>query len=192
MRGDGMNGLAIAIFIGCLFLLIGPALLGGWIGGRFGKGGRVGGAMLGIGVGFLVTTATFFESTWSPPPRLTLEVPEQFPHEWVYLITDPSSSTEVRWSGVDAPFMSRSTTLKVPPSGIVRVRDLGRIDGDNVEATLSNGKKQWGKAGINAPKAFGGLRMVAYGFVEYPGNEPEPGSVDEATLSALLTSREAR
>ncbi len=192
-----MGGLAIAIGAASLLMIAVPAGVLGTLGylvmrKRAGALGAVAGALLGATGGVLAVTATFFESTWSPQPTLTLDVPPGFRHEWVLIIADPASPTELVWAGVDAPFLSQSARLKVPPSGVVRVRALGRLDGDDVRATLSTGATSWGRAGLNAPPGLGGSgRLVAFGFVPYPGKEPEIGSLTLAALEALVRAREA-
>lgn len=194
-----MEALALAIAAASLALVAVPAVVFGSLGyvalrKRAGAAGAVGavlGALLGAGAGALAVTATFFESTWSPPIALRLDVPAGFRHEWVVLIADPAASADVAWGGVDAPFLSRQGRLAVPMSGVVRVRDLGVLDGGDVEATLSTGQKQWGRAGLNAPPGVGPGRLVAFSFAPYPGREPDLGALDPAALGALLREREA-
>ncbi|HEU4536101.1 MAG TPA: hypothetical protein VFS00_18380, partial [Polyangiaceae bacterium] len=97
----------------------------------------------------------------------------------------------VAWTGVDAPFLSRHGRNAVPKSGVVRVRDLGPIDGGDVSARLSTGQTSWGRAALNAPPAVGPSRLVAFNFVPYPGAEPDLGALEPAALAALLREREA-
>lgn len=191
-----MEGLAIAIGVASLLMVAVPTGLLGGLGylvlrPRAPMLGAVLGALLGASGGVLVTLATFFESTWSPPPTLRFEVPAGFRHEWVVLIVDPAATAEVAWTGVDAPFLSRHGRLAVPLSGVVRVRDLGAIDGGDVNASLSTGPTSWGRAALNAPPAVGPSRLVAFNFVPYPGTEPDLGALSPAELTALLHAREA-
>jgi hypothetical protein len=196
MRGDGMAGLALAIGAACIALVFAPAAIGGVLGylalrGRVGAFGALLGGLLGAGAGALAVTATFFESTWSPPQTLLLEVPAGFAHEWVVLIADPTASADVAWGGFDAPFTSRRARLAVPSSGVLRVRDLGPLDGADVEAFLSTGKRQGGRASLNAPPGVGPGRLAAFHFASYPGREPDLGSLAPAALAARLRALEA-
>jgi hypothetical protein len=196
MRSDGMEGLAIAIAAASLAMVVVPAALGGVLGylalrKHQGAVGALVGALLGGAGGVLGVTATFFESTWSPPPSLTIEVPPGFGHEWVVFIADPSAGATITWAGFDAPFTSRHARVAVPASGVVRVRELGLLDGGGVRARLSTGVDATGSASKGAPPGVGPGRLVAYVFAPYPGREPDLGSLDPAALGALLRAREA-
>lgn len=191
-----MEGLAIAIAVASLAIVVVPAGLGGVLGyvalrKRQGALGALAGALLGGAGGVLGVTATFFEDTWSPPPSLTIEAPPGFAHEWVVFIADPSAGTAITWTGVDAPFTSRRARIAVPASGVLRVRDLGRIDGGGVRARLATGVEATGAVAKPAPPGIGPGRFVAYGFAPYPGREPDLGSLEPGALEALLRAREA-
>ncbi|MDQ3032708.1 MAG: hypothetical protein M3Y87_09845 [Myxococcota bacterium] len=194
MGGDGMQGLALAIFGAMLCMVAVPALAAGALGWlvarrRAGWLGALVGALLGGVLGAIAVTATFFEDVWSPRPTVTVEVPAGFAHEWVYLVGDPSSSVEVEWSGVDVPFSARSGRIAAPRSGIVRVRTLEHLDGGNVGAQLSIdgtlGPESQGSGGLNTPPGLGSGRVVTFGFASYPGTEPEPPT-DPAALAARI------
>jgi hypothetical protein len=193
-----MEGLALAILGASVCMLIVPALVVGALGwfvarGRHGAIGAIVGALLGAVIGCIAVTATFFEDVWSPPAIVAIDAPAGFAHEWVYVVGDPTVSTELDWRGIDAPFMARHTTLTVPRSGVVRVRSLDRLDGGHVEATLSiagsPARPSMGRAGLSLPHGFGSGRVVAFGFAPYPGREPEP-PVDPAALAARVTELE--
>lgn len=193
-----MEALALAILGASVCMVVVPALVVGALGwflgrGRHGWAFGLMGAMLGGLVGCVAVAATFFEDAWSPPATVEIEAPPGFAHEWVYLVGDPSSSLELDWRGIDAPFTSRHARLTVPRSGVVRVRALGVLDGGHVDATLSiaggPAAPSMGRSGLALPPGFGSGRMVAFGFAPYPGTEPEP-PVDPAALAARITSLE--
>lgn len=170
MGGDGMNGLAVAILVAMILTVaagFGLFFLGGWLlGGWFGlaRGPRwllgLGAGALGVGVGFLAVTATFYESTWNPPPTLALAVAPGFARKWVVLLEDPSSPRELRWTGRDAPFSGRTAAVEVPPSGVVRVRSFDWLAGrGDARVVWSDGARQSGYGGGPAPD---GLRASSY------------------------------
>lgn len=94
----------------------------------------------------------------------------------------------MQWSGSWTP----TATLTVPASGVLRVRDLGIIDGGNVQATLRGGTTHVGFFGVNAPAALGGGRMAGYCFAPWPGTEPDIAMADEATVVARIRELEGR
>ena len=197
MRGDGMDGLALAILLASLCILIAPALVLGTLGyvvsrKRRGWLGALAGVVIGLGAGALGVVATFMESTWDPPMELTLEVPPAFAHDQVLIVADPTASTEIDWRGLDVPLMARTASLAVPPSGVVRVRELGALDGGGVNAQLSSGETHWGMTAMNAPSSLGGGRVVAYCFRPYPFCQPELTPTDPDGLEALILEREGR
>ena len=196
MRGDGMDGLALAIVLASLCILIAPALVFGSLGyvaarKRRGWLGALIGVVIGLGAGAVGVVATFMESTWDPPGELTLEVPPGFAHEWVLILADPTVSTEIDWRGLDVPLMARTASLAVPPSGVVRVRALGMVDGGDVRAQLSSGETQWGIVAMSAPSGVGAGRVVAYCFRPYPFCQPDLTPTDPDALRALILEREA-
>lgn len=193
-----MEGLALAIFGAMICMVVVPALFFGGLGwlalrGQYGWVGGLVGAALGVGVGAIAVTMTFFEDTWSPPRLLELEVPAGFAHEWVYVVGDPAVSTEVAWSGVSLPFTSPRGRVSVPRSGVVRVRSLAHLDGERVDAVLvrggGSGPRNVSFAALTLPPAAGSGRVVAFGFAPWPGREPEPPS-DPDALAARIAELE--
>lgn len=69
-------------------------------------------------------TATFYESSFSPPPELRLTAPAGFDAPWVVLLEDPRGRTLV-WDESALPFMTTTAELALPPSGVVRIRSFG-------------------------------------------------------------------
>jgi hypothetical protein len=189
---DGFEGLALAIFGAMACMLVVPALIGAalgylalrrrspWLGVALGV--VVGGLIGAVAVGF-----TFFEDTMRPPPQLSVDVPPGFQHEWVFFLADPTSRHAIEWEGRWTP----SARVAVPRSGVLRVRDLGRLDGDLVEVSLSDGRTDGARAAVNVPVGLGGGRMVAFGFASWPGTEPDVGLLDDDALVARIRALEA-
>jgi hypothetical protein len=188
-RVDGFEGLAAAILCAIVALVVIPGVLGALIGRAFAKESRVAGAVIGGVVGVLLGSIavgfTFFETTMRPPPRLTLEAPTGFAHEWVFLVGDPAVSREVVWEGSWTP----EARVSVPRGGVVRVRSLGRLDGDLVSVSM-NGRDNTSFGACNVP-SLGAGRVVMYGFAPWPGTEPEPDCSDPAAFEARVRALEA-
>lgn len=186
---DGFEGLAAAILCAMIALVVIPGALGALLGRALSKESRLAGAVIGGAVGVLLGSVvmgfTFFEDVMCPPPRLTIEAPAGFSHEWVFLVGDPSVSREVVWTGSWTP----EARLSVSRGGVVRVRELGRLDGELVEVTL-NGRPSVSFGACNAP-GLGAGRVVMYGFAPWPGTEPEPDCMDVTALEARVRAHEA-
>ncbi len=199
MQGDG---LAQAILIGMALIIaagLGVGLLlsrmlahrFGWSGSKRVSAGLGLGA-LGIGAGALAVIATFYESTWDPPPLLTLNAPPGFTHTWVIVLEDPAASQALSWQGVALPFLGKRTALDVPPSGIVRVRDLGELRGRaDIDARWNDGSSSTGQAGGPAPKSTGANIFGAFNRVKgESAAQDEPPFGDEVALGAYIAARE--
>jgi hypothetical protein len=119
---------------------------------------------------------------------LTLDIPADFAHESVVLITDPSVSNAVVWSGGDWPFSVKQGHIAVPKSGIVRVKNLGIIDGHVVDAMLSDGRigREFTVAEIDSGRA------ASFNFVEEDKRtEPAMAVANSPTFSAYIRGRES-
>jgi hypothetical protein len=134
--GDRLGGLALLISILTILIVLGGLLLGvllsrtlarrlGWSGAKLLL------ATLGlgaIGVGVLFVIANFREDIWAPPRLVTFNAAPGFTQNWVILLADRrSGSVQLVWDGVEMPFFGKKTVIDIPPSGIVRVRDLSGL-----------------------------------------------------------------
>lgn len=203
MGGDGLGGLAMAIFIVMLAMVAGGFailfLIGRAIGRRMGlsRGRRVAlGIVSGVGgilLGLLAVAATFFESSWAPPPALTVVIPPGFEHRWVILLEDPRAPTRVEWRGAELPFQGRSATLAVPPSGIMRVQSLVTMAGrGDLQVSWSDGSSATGVGGGPVPLGLGATNYVALLRGEpVPGDAEEPPWHDQTKMAEYFKQREA-
>ena len=168
-----------------------PAVLFGTIGyfslrrRRHGLAGALAGLLFGALLGVVAVGLTFYEDTMRPPPHLELRPPAGFAHEWVYFIADPTVSTEIEWEG----WWSPSAAIDVPPSGVVRVRDLGILDGGNPRVTLGD-RDSLGRFAGNLAPSMGGGRVVAFSFVPWPGRELDPGSNEPEVVADRIRELE--
>ncbi len=198
MGGDGLNGLAVVILVACLVLLIVPAALIYWIVQKTAKGKSSSSRALltffgiagGLGIGMLAVTATFFESTWSPPPQLAVKLPKNFKHEWIILLENPSAATTLNWQGYDLPFTSKRTEIDVPSSGVLSLKSLDGLAGAPFTVISSSGEQSIGMGGGPGPKELGATAYL--GFVR-PGvtqtTMPDPPSGDDDTFVAYIRAR---
>lgn len=208
MGGDGLSGLALAILAAGLAIVGGFGLLF-FLVARTGSRSSAAGkeappprarrpgrtillTTLGLGVGCLVVTATFYESLWSPPPQLRLEVPPGYRDIRIFVLEDPRRGLPLTWLGGGFPFRARHATIAVPPSGIVRVRSLrpeqGRADLDVVwlpgDVAAMNG-------GGDGPPGTGAASYVILERTDAWANGPPaelPGSPE--AIGALILARE--
>jgi len=193
---DGMEGLALAILLASICILLTPALLFGGVGyfvlrKRAGILGAALGVALGLGLGALIVVATFMESTWNPPVELTLDVPPDLRHRSVLLLEDPTASAEIPWSGMEIPLSSPSAHLTIPASGFLRVRSLEMVRTHDRVVRLSTGETAWGMAFLNPPPGLGATQLMYFDFVAYPSPEPDPSLMDSVALEAWVRAREA-
>jgi hypothetical protein len=142
---------------------------------------------LGAAVGVFLLLSKFLNSAASSTPTLTLDIPADFAHESVVLITDPSVTSAVVWSGGDWPFSVKQGHIAVPKSGIVRVKSLGIIDSHVVDAVLSDGRI--GRAFTVAE--IGSARAASFNFVEEDERkEPAMDVANSPKFSAYIRERE--
>ncbi len=191
--GDGLDGLAAAIFGAMICMVLLPASLLGGVGyllarRRRGWIGALVGVAIGVVGGALAVVGTFYESTWSPPPTLTVDVPPTFAHEWIYVVSDPGVATELAWTGHDLPFTSRHAEIAVPRSGVVHLRSVASLENGAIEATLTHpGASSPRSVGFAALTLPGGGRVIAIGFARWPGREPQPPDDPDALAARIAT-----
>lgn len=200
--GDGMGGLAAAIFGAMAFILLGGfALLfwiargvaraRGWSASTARNAGLIGG-VAGLALGAIAVTATFFEPVWMPPPRLDLEVPPGYTHEWTFILEDPSAAAKLSWRGPGLPFTQLHAALSIPVSGVVRVQSLGEAAGrGDLQIRWSDGYQSTGSGSGPAPS---NLRATLYLAINRQRDPMQPSAMlpyDDA-LGSLIAEREGR
>jgi hypothetical protein len=137
MDGDGLGGL-VALIFGAMALMVVVGGGAGWaLGWLVGRGLRlsetrrtgvsVGFAALGLLLSVVVASATFFERTWSPPPVLTLSVPQGFDRRFALLLDDPAGVQKLTGGKTLLPLTARSATVRLPRSGVARVNGLAEF-----------------------------------------------------------------
>jgi hypothetical protein len=173
MNGDGMGGLVVAILFACLGMLVLPALLILWLSQRvawvkqYRYRSMVGIASfaLGLALGFMWLTATFFESTWAPPAKVLLKLPPNFKQPSIILLEQPNAPVQLQWRGYDFPYMAKHTEIDVPASGVVMVASLKGMAGTTFDASTTRGDAINGWASGPGPAALG---SVSYIHIELP------------------------
>ena len=196
MGGDGMGGMALAILIAMLLMLavgFGVAFMIGRgiarkLGGKAGLWG-LGAGLGGIGLAALAITATFYESSWSPPPRLELRVPAGYAHDWTIILEDRTAPRSLNWSSSALPFVQCKATLNIPASGVVRVKSLGKAGGTiNLDVRWSDGAWYSSIGGGPAPAETGAQTYI---MVDHNiGNGLPSQSLDNARLAEIILARE--
>lgn len=199
MGGDGMGGLAVAIVAAMVAMVAGgfaiAFVLGRALARRAGAGSGTGWliaggiGLAGAALGLLAVTATFFESTWAPPPAIALNLPADYRHETIILLEDPKAAAVLIWRGRELPFMGRSTSLDVPANGVARVQALGPLAGRG-DATVkwSDGSTTMGFAGGPAPPSIGASTYAIF----YRGAPSDDLAFhDPEKLGAYISAREA-
>lgn len=176
-----------------LLLLAAGAGLGIWLARRLRPKSRwalIAGVVAGTLAGWLALSSTFMEDTWSPPPEVALEVPPGFTHDWVYVLADPKAGVPVIWEGHNLPFTSQHARLRVPASGVLRVHDLGALDGGGSRARLAGGRNSSLRA-YGTRSLPGGQRVVTLGFGQSAGPETDPARLDDGQLAEHILRLEA-
>lgn len=203
-KGDlGMPEERLALVIGILKMLIvlGGLLSGvllGWIlarslGWRADKRllAMVGAGAIGVGAGVLVVIANFREDVWAPPPQIVFNVPQGFSRDWVILLEDRNGPVQLAWKGVEMPFFGKETVIDVPPSGVLRVRDLSVIRGrGGIRVLWSDGSINRGLAGGPAPQSTGATGFSAFNRVASWSDMPPHLPFGEAELGAYIAAQE--
>lgn len=197
-----MGGLAAAIGLVMLLMLLAGFGISFWLGRLFARargwqGGRARGAAVfagfaGAGLGMIAVTATFYESSFSPPPRLDVTVPAGFKQDWAILIEDPRETALLEWQGSGLPFTQRYAVVALPASGVLRVKAFGEVAGrGDLEVRWSNGVGYNGYAGGPAPPGTGGTAYIALGRAAPDGMQRSFLAEGEA-LAAEIARREDR
>lgn len=200
MGGDGMGGLAVVILIVMAVMVATGFGVAFWLGKRFAhmRGWppsriRTTGLLAGFGgmlIGFAALVSTFYESSWSPPPRLEITVPPEYQRPWTIILEDPRAPVTLDWRGSSLPFAQRRAAVALPESGIVRVRRFGEASGrGDLEVSWSDGVPHNGTGGGPGPA---GTRATAYMLLGRPladGSLPEAPSGE--ALAAEVAARES-
>lgn len=199
MGGDGAGGLAMAILLVMIALVVGGFLVFYMI-GRAATHKSPGKrrflpwllGLAGLGLGYLAIFPIFFESTWAPPPTIRFIVPAGFNQPSVILLEDPSSSNELMWTGSTLPFFGMTAEVAVPASGVLRVKSYGpaegRADTSVAWSDRGDGASDIGGGGGPAPPGINAVSFMH--FVRDQGaNEPIYGGDEEA--AAYIRRREA-
>jgi hypothetical protein len=196
MGGDGMGGMALAILIAMLLMLafgFGLALLSARgiarrVGGKSGLWG-LGAGLGGLALATLAITATFYESTWAPPPRLELSVPAGYAHDWTIILEDRTATRTLTWSRSALPFVQSKATLNIPASGVVRVQSLGKAGGIvNLDVRWSDGAWYSSIGGGRAPAGTGARTYIMVDHNIENGNSVQ--SLDTEKLAEVISARE--
>lgn len=200
MGGDQASGLALAILICMILLVLGGAVLLAFAGRALARKlapprrrlAIVLMALAGAGLGAMLAMATFYESRWSPPPRLSLATAPGFDAPVVVLLEDPRAPGTLAWRGGALPFTTAAAQIDVPPAGIVRVRSFGPMAGRmNLEVIWPDGRRSPGTGGGPGPPGTG---ADAYLVIERP-DAPYPGalmSADPPAVALYIAQRERR
>jgi hypothetical protein len=196
------DGLATAIFVGMVLFVLAGSLAGfllgrilasslGWSGAKR-MSSSLGLGALGVGCGVLAVIATFYESIWAPPPQVMLNVSSGFTKFWVIVLEDQAVSRPIIWQGAEIPFFGKKTVIEVPPSGIVRVRDLSGLSGRvDINARWSDGSRSTSQAGGPAPKSTGANIFVAFSRDHADGaTRDEPPFGNSVELGAYIDAQE--
>jgi hypothetical protein len=197
-----LNDLAAVIFLACVLLVVVPAAVAFWLARKNTSAQNPYRALviavsvaLGLIVGGLAVVATFFESTWSPAPRVELVLPAQFDHDWVILLESPGASRTLTWNGFEAPFSGKKTVVDVPASGVLRVQSLAVVAGGNVEARTREGTQSDGSASGPGPTALGATSYLALSVPRNAASLRSPAAPpfgNSPTFAAYISEREAR
>jgi hypothetical protein len=146
---------------------------------------------IGAGAGVLTVIANFREDIWAPPPQIVLNVPQGFSQDWAILLEDSKSPGQLAWKGVDMPFFGKTTMIDLPPSGVVRVQDLGVIRGrGGLRIVWSDGSINRGQAGGPAPQSTGATSFSAFNRAKSWLDMPPYLPFGDAELGAYIVAQE--
>ena len=204
MGGDQGSGLALAILIVMVLMVLGVTALFAFAGRLLTRTQAPRRrllvtllmALVGAGLGWLLVIWTFYGSTFRPPPRLRLTAAPGFDAPVVILLEDPRAAQTLEWQGGALPFSTPAAGIAVPPSGIVRIRSFGPIGAHAYfEVTWFDGRRGFLVGGGN----FGppGTGATSYQILAPPDARPEtpapgPQSSDPPAVAAYIAQRERR
>lgn len=206
MGGDGMGGLVVAIVVACIAMVALPAIVFVLVSHQLGRSKSVAvrlalasvAVFLGAVVGAAWVTATFFESTWSPPPRLLLQLPAGFKYASVIFLEQPSALRELSWTGRELPLMGKSAVVVVPVSGVIRLRSLGVLAGGGFQADVTQNMRVTTMAIGPVANDADAKYYVYVGFEKFDAEQSSASGavsgeslpVDPAVFSAYVKARE--
>ncbi len=145
-----MGGLAVAIGVAMIVMVTVPVIVLVLVAKRFGTAAMVGALLVGLVIGVLAVSATFFESSWSPPMRVVLE--GQTSEQQIVVVTD-EKAPPIEVTGLSLPFMRQTAVLRVAPNGLVRVKSVAPIYGQPLDVT-NEGRTTSGVAGMGDAMVF--------------------------------------
>jgi hypothetical protein len=197
--GDHAGGLALAIAIIMLLMVVGGVALFFFVARALTRNLAPRRRLLvtllmtlvGTGLACLLVMATFYESSWSPPPRLHLLTAPASGGP-IVILEDPGASGTMIWRGGWLPFTAATAEISVPPSGILRVRSFGSGPMNAMmAATWPDGRVSPGTGGGPGPPGTG---ANAYLVIERP-DAPYPGvlmSAEPPAVAAYVAEHEGR
>jgi hypothetical protein len=200
MDGDGSSGLALAIAVAIALLVLGAMVAFVSVGRatsrklaprrrRLVVGGM---GLVGIGIGWILVMATFFEASWAPPPQLHVVTPGEFSAPVVILLEDPEARQGLKWRETWLPFTAPTAEIVVPHNGIVRVRSFGPMKGRaDLDTVWSSGTQGFGAGGGPGPPGSG---ATSYLIIERPDVSAANAVqfYDTAALAAYVEQAERR
>lgn len=165
-------------------IAIASAALFGLLAHRFTKGSRaatVGGVAIGIAV-VVYNPLRQEREEQRLSPLMHIEVPKNFRHDTVILIVDPAANAELAWSA-----KTGEARIAAPPSGVVRLKSLGKFANHESRALLSDGREDWGR--FNS--YLNGAPFLVYDFKQHGASQPEVGLMSDAEIAHYFRQRES-
>lgn len=160
------------------------AALCGWLAHRFSKGSRpatIGGVVLGLALVFY-NPLRDVNSRPRRLPMMHIDVPANFKHDTVILITDPNATTVIDWSEETG-----EGRIASPKSGVIRVKSLGKFAFHESSALLSNGRHDWGR--FNS--YIDGAPFMVYDFQQNGDSQPAVDLMSDAEVVRYFRQRES-
>ncbi len=132
------HGLAVAILIAMAALVFVPAAILAGIGYAVGGDSKLVptliGGILGAALGAFAIKLMFYRDQ-IPMATIHLAIPTGFVSGWILLVEDPAAKNTLAYDGPHGEM-----SVRVPKSGVVRVKSLGELPQSSVEAVLSDGR----------------------------------------------------
>ena len=150
-------------------------------------------ALVGAGLGWLWVMATFYESSWSPPPQLQLAIAPGFDAPVVLILEDRGARQRVQLHESILPFTRSTAQIAVPSSGIVRVHDLDAVQGRaDLSIVWPDGTESFGAGGGPSPPGIGATTYMMIAREGAPAGEADRLSLSPEALAAYVRQREGR